>query len=339
MSDRDVRKRKRRIMGLSLLLVILFLTACDNAEFKKQIGEFQKAIGDSRLAIEAYYLEMNQFERDIYLLRRELDAKQDLAVIYAHETPEDVTLIVNDKALYINGPFSSKSIQARLDAIKLIGLYGSRLAELAGTNAPAAFETETAALGGNIVNLAQTFQELAGTGKDAGAAAFAGPVGKLVGVVGRLFLERKRDKALISAIKEATPQITGVTAQLNRDFVDVVNPQRRIGIKATLALLVNFYNDERIKAGSNRNERKKTLAEINDISRKYELLTASNPQAIVQGIEGANQALLAYANSGRKDADFTQLVAQIGEFRDRAKEIAEAIKEIRAIERRLKDEN
>jgi hypothetical protein len=321
-----------------LLLLIVFLSACDNAEFRKQIEAFQLAMSDSHTAVEAYYLEMNQFEKDLYLLRRELDAKQELSVIYANKPSETVPTIVKD-ALYINGPFSPKSIQARLDAIKLLGLYGNRLAELAGTAAPTVFENESAALGKNIVGLSKTFSDLAGSGRDATAGSFAAPIGKLVGIVGKLFLERRRDKELVSAIKEATPHVTELTTQLMKDFDEVINPQHSSGAKGNIALIVDLYNDERETPGSSRAGRKRLLSEINELVHQYELLTTENPQEMVQSMEDANQALLAFANSGQKEADFSRLVSRIGEFRDRAKTVVAATKEIRDIRRRLRDEN
>lgn len=334
-----MRHRYRAIVSLFLLVVVSLSTACDNSEFKKQIGEFQKAISDSQVAVSAYYQEMNQLEKDLYFLQRELDPNKDLAAIYLKGTSEDKSLVITDKAFYINGPFAPKSIQARLDAIKLIGLYGSRLAELAGTDAPAVFANNAAALGDNVVNLGGTFTELAGTGKDPSAASYAGPIGKLVGIVGKLFLEKKRDDALIAAIKEATPVISEVTAQLKKDFSDVVVPAKRTGNAEAIALLMGYYNAQRKEKSTTRKDRKGILDEIRGAVRSYELLTAANPEEMIKSMEEANQALQAYSESKRKDSDFTQLVAHIGEFRDKAKSIVDAVQEIREIRRNLRNAN
>jgi hypothetical protein len=56
-------------------------------------------------------------------------------------------------------------------------------------------------------------------------------------------------------------------------------------------------------------------------------------------MEEANQALFVYATSERKDTDFIQLVGKIGEFRDRATQIAKAIQEIREIRKGRTDAN
>lgn len=325
----------KKTVAVFLLLAVCFATACDNAAFREQIGEFQKAMSDSRSAVESYYQEMNSFEMDLYLLSRELDSTQRLSFIYGPLKPDEKKPDADAKAGYINGPFSPAAIQARLDALKLIGLYGTRLAELAGTSAPTQFESAASALGTNVANLEGTFKKLGASG-DPTALKYAKPVSALVGIVGRLFIERKRDKDLVEAIRKATPEITAITTQLSTDLGEVISPLRRTGLEQSIAMLTNYYNDE-VKKQSTRESRKKLLTEVKGVIRQYELLTMANPQDAVDSMEEANQALLAYANSGRNDTDFTQLVGKIGEFRDRATQIAKAIQEIRDIRKGLKD--
>jgi predicted nucleotide-binding protein (sugar kinase/HSP70/actin superfamily) len=331
--------RSRKIVSSVLLIVIACCAACENAEFRKQIGDFQTAMNDSRSAVETYYQEMNQFEKDVYMIRREVDATKQFNVAYPFENGSNKRLIVDDRVLYVNGPFPTESIQARMDALRLIALYGNRLAELAGTDSPATFASNTAALGVNIVKLSGTFSKLANGGMDRTAASYIGPVSTLVSIVGRLFLERKRDKELVAAIQEATPRITAVTTQLRDDFEEVLVPQQRSGQKGIISVLVGYYNDERVKPNIPLKDRQAILAKISGAIHTYELFTASNPKDMVQSMEDANQALLAYANSGRKNEDFVQVVARIGEFRDRAQEVLQAVREIREIRRKLRNEN
>lgn len=328
----------RRLLALSLIL-LFFCSACDNSEFRKQIGEFQSAMNDSRAAVESYYLEMNEFEKDLYMLRLEVNPARQASVAFPFENGTNRRLIVDDRVLYVNGPFPPDSIQARLDALKLIGLYGNRLAELAGTDSPATFQSNMSALGVNIVTLGGTFNRLAMSGTDQTAAQYVGPISSLVGIVGRLFLERRRDQELVHAIREATPKITAITTQMKQDFENILIPQQRSGQKGTISVLVGFYNDERVKPSVSHKDRQAILAKITGVIRNYELFTASNPRDMVQSMEDANQALLAYANSGRKKNDFLQVVARIGEFRDHAREVVQVVQEIREIRRKLRNEN
>jgi len=125
----------RRGLFALVCAALMLAAGCDNAEYRQQIAAFQQSIGATRSAVESYYLEMNQFERDVYFLRLELDKGKAMGIKFLKDSHgREVT-----EDLVVNGPFSSQAIQARLDSISLLGLYGTRLAELAGSKAPVAF--------------------------------------------------------------------------------------------------------------------------------------------------------------------------------------------------------
>jgi hypothetical protein len=324
---------KRNLVKIAALFLLLAIvtssTGCDNAEFQDQIGEFQKAMSESRSSIETYYLEINQFERDLYILQRQLDGKQ-AGVKY------DKPLVFDSANMYVNGPFSTDSIQARLDALRLIEKYGARLAALAGTDAPTRFADNTSALGTNLVNLSNTFRKLSKSEPaEFSAANFITPISRLVGIVGKLYLENKRDRALIESIREGSKYITIINYYLKKDFERIIDKQRESGLKQTINALVVNYNKTREAA--DREARREMLQEINDVVRTYELFSASKPSAIVDQMEDANQALLGYVNSGRNKADLAQMVARFAEFRDYAEQVANNIKEIKEIRRNLKN--
>lgn len=331
--------RNRQTLTLILLSSILFtLTACDNTQFRAEIGEFQASMTASRSAIETYYLEMNQFERELYLLRRELDGTKPAGVEYMSDRAADDPFVFDDTNFYVNGPFTAESIQARLDALKLIGQYGTRLAELAGTDSPTVFADRTAALGTNVANLSGTFRRLARSEPTGlSAANYVEPISKLVGLVGRLYLERKRDRALVAAIREATPQISVINYYLKRDFEEIINPQRETGLRQTIKDLLLNYNRNRAK--SDRKARKQMLDEINAAVRTYELFRDADPSKVVEKMEEANKALFSYANSDRKKTDLTLMVLRFGEFRDYAEKIVRNVQEIRDLRRNLKNAN
>src|SRR5262245_57575575 len=174
--------------GLSVLAcaALMLVAGCDNAEYRQQIAAFQQSIGNTRSAVESYYLEMNQVERDICFLRLGLDKQKSLGIKFLTDSrrrevteieasvevtrsegrqprPEDGEVTEGETTVEVtvgDGPFPRKAIQARLDAISLLGLYGRRLAELAGSKAPLAFADNSAALGENIVKLSGTFASL-----------------------------------------------------------------------------------------------------------------------------------------------------------------------------------
>lgn len=336
-----MNKKISKMLSLFLLFIIVITSACDNTEFREQIGEFQTAMSESRNSIETYYLEMNQFEKDLYLLQREIDKTIPAGVEFMSDRDENTPFVFENTNLYINGPFTAESIQARLDALKLIGQYGTRLAELAGTDAPSVFSDNTSALGTNIVNLSTTFRKLSKSEPtDLSAANYIQPISNLVGIVGQLYLERKRDKALISAIREAAPIISVINFYLKKDLEQIINPQRDTGLRKTIAMLVRNYNKVRVTTSDNdRKTRKQLLDEINNTARTYELFLDATPSKVVDSMEEANQSLLAYVNSGRKKEDLARMVLRFGEFRDYAQKIAKNIQEIREIRRNLRNAN
>jgi hypothetical protein len=325
----EMRVRK----GLfALVCAALMLAAgCDNAEYRQQIAVFQQSIGNTRSVVESYYLEMNQFERDVYFLRLELDQEKKLGVKFLKDSHGRT--VTED--LMVNGPFSSQAIQARLDSISLLGLYGTRLADLAGAKAPVAFADNAAALGDNIVKLSGTFRDLSGGGADPTAANYIGPIGKLVGIAGRLYLEHKRDKALTAEITAAAPVVAEIVKLLDNDFDEVINPQLQTGLKGKIVVLKDFYNDQIKLPNSSRQSRRALLTEIDALIRQYELLVNAGPQEMLQSLGSANAALQTYATSSHAPESLGQLVARMQEFSDRAKEVAAAIREIKDIRKEL----
>jgi hypothetical protein len=301
---------------------------------------------------------MNQVERDIRFLRLGLDKQKSLGIKFLKDSrrrevieseapvevtrseghpprPEDAEVTEGEATVDVtvgDGPFPRKAIQARLDAISLLGLYGRRLAELAGSKAPLAFADNSAALGENIVKLSGTFASLSG-GADTTALNYVGPIGKLVGIVGRLYLEHKRDKALTAEITAAAPIVAKIVELLSNDFDEVIIPQRLTGLKEEIVELKVSYN--RDLPNSSRQSRRALLTEIDNLVRNYELLSNTRPQEVLQSLGRANAALQTYATSDHSPETLGQLVARMQEFSDRAKEVAAAIREIKDIRKEL----
>src|SRR5262249_35371583 len=178
-------KSKGRIPAVLLLFTLMLgFVACDNGEFKERIADFQQSVGLASSSIGTYFTEMNQFERELYL--------QD---VYLHPGKTVQPKWRTDPASQavkpgLFGPFNDDSIKARTDAITLLGRYGQRLTELAGTDAPERFNSAAQALGNNLFNLQSTFQQLSGNG-DPSAKDFVSPIGKIIGAIGKMIIEKK----------------------------------------------------------------------------------------------------------------------------------------------------
>jgi hypothetical protein len=171
--------------GLNLAAAIFALaaTGCATRDFSKPVSEFTGAMGQANGIIGGYFRGMNAFERDLYLRQVALDPRIDLASVDAAGRPTGLL-----------PRFSAESVKARLDAVRLLSAYGERLAALAGSDAPARFQAGSKVLGENLTSLSQTFHGLAGSG-DRTAGQYVGPISTIVGTIGEMVLERRREAA------------------------------------------------------------------------------------------------------------------------------------------------
>jgi hypothetical protein len=321
------------IAALWLLILMVSITGCDNSEFKKRIADFQESVGLMSNTVGTYYTEMNQYERDLYL--------QNILL-----NPEKT---VNTGKAFPNifGPFSGESIKARMDAIALLGRYGQRLAELAGTDAPERFASASQELGTNLFNLSTTFNSLAGAG-DPSASNFVTPISKIVGVIGKIILESKRDKKLRMAIEEAAPSVRTVLDLLEKDFNEVIVPARISGNAEALSDLVFFYNcldrtgtppaapfsakcpNPPVKATAV--ERRDLLNKLNQATQQLVLFKTANPVEAINGMRDAHEALVQYA-SDRSPKNLTALISALDSFKSSAQQVAAAVIQIRNLRR------
>jgi hypothetical protein len=238
------------------------------------------------------------------------------------------------------GPFNEESITARIKAIKLLGQYGERLASLAGTDAPERFNSAAQKLSTNFFDLQTTFQSLSSS--DPTARDFISPVGKIAGALGKMILERKRDRKLRIAIAEATPAVRAVINKLEEDLQVVIVAQRLTGNAQSLDHLVEAYNCAVDPAFSTRcpkpprslslEQRRELLNRINEAARRYELFKANNPAEVISKLREAHEALVDYAKH-RSPQNLTALIASLDSFRSSTQQVADAIIQIRNLRR------
>ena len=107
------------------------------------------------------YDNLNAFERRVYLADALADPTRRVGTTDADGKPTPLSGQV----------FSARGIKARTDALALVSLYARRLADLAGTEAPAEFRTNVGVLGDNLTKLDDTFRQLSSGGAEPQTAA------------------------------------------------------------------------------------------------------------------------------------------------------------------------
>lgn len=284
--------------ALAFGLALAFLPACSVNRYRTPVGAFRDRVQQSTAVLADYYATRNSYEIDLYLT--EIAADPDLEVLLTGP---------DGKPTPLGKPtFSPAAIRARLDALDLIGVYATRLASLANSDAPANFHDAASLLGQNLGTLDKTFQTLQGQ-KDPTANQYIGPVANLIGAFGAIVLEQKRDAALTKAIQQAAPEVNRILALVRNDLDSVFQPLAATGANQRLATLATAYRQDRRKLTYE--QRKSRLAEIKDAARARSSEMTSAPSSVVTSLGDAHDALLRLAQSKRRPADFSEFTASM----------------------------
>ena len=294
-----------------LLLIVISLTGCVTAKFTEPVASFQQSINSSSFIITDYYEKTNEFERDIYLNDCLFNPEKEV-LIYDNGKPTPL----------LNATLSPESIKARADALVLIGIYANRLGELTGNDSPEIFRRNSIELGDNLRDLGKTFANLSSS--DFAGTQYSGPISKIIGVVGEMYLDVSRDRVIENAIKTGHPAVNKVLSQLQEDLTNVIVPLQKTGLKQKIVEMSAYYNTNREKLSLTR--RRTELSRINKVIMEYSILINSNPANLIQQMKQANNALGKYAESSGKPENLADLVSVLDRFNRNVQLFADSMK-------------
>ena len=262
----------RAILRVTMPLAVLAASCgCAVNRYQAPVSTFRDKTHQTIGVLSDFYSSRNAYEIDAYLLTVAADSKLEVL-----EKDKD------GKPTPLGRPvFSPASIKARMDALNLIGIYASRLYELANTAAPVNFQSAATTLGDNLGSLDKTFQTLAGA-SDPTANKYVGPISNIIGLIGRLYLEHERDQLIKAAVADGAPQVDAILAQLRDDMDNVFSKEVVSGAKEKLATLVNTYNQEREKL--NFEQRTARLSEIKAAAAEASASVGSAPANLVSSM-------------------------------------------------------
>ncbi len=297
------------------LAVALLAAGCGSSVYTGPVASFSETYEAAAPILGRYFSEMNSFEREIYL-RCALYNDADInGIDGSGPTP------------LMQGPFSSESVRARLDAIRLIGAYTGSLAALAGSDAPMRIGAAMGGIGSTLDSLQQAFEELAGSHSDPTAGRYAGPIGSLVGIVVQSAAEEARDSLVTIAVRQGSGPVAAILDQLESDFRNVVIPQVESGLVQLAASLIRYYNDHR--TGMTFSERRELLAEIDRVLQRRDALASADPAGLIRAMRDANEALYRFSLSDERDrVTLDALVSAMNVFSERVRSAADAIEQL-----------
>ena len=304
----------RALPGATLGLALALVPGCKTpGSYKEPIAHFQEGNTTARIALGTYYAELNRFERDLYLDERLYDSGLE---VLATDAAGDATPLMGKL-------FSPASIQARMEAISLLGVYAERLAALAGAEAPGKLPEGATALGTKLGALGAQLETLTQKG-DVTASRYVAPITTLVGVVGSLFLEGRQGELLQKGIEDGSKPVNAIIDLLEADLVEVLGPQRLTGAKQALASRMFYYNQHRAQLSLA--ERRAVLADLSQAASAYDALVVAQPVELARALRDAHAALLAFARSERKLESFQDLSAAMQAFQGRVDTASAAVK-------------
>jgi hypothetical protein len=285
----------RKLLVLPFVLGAL-LQGCAMNRYEAPVGTFHDRAQQTISVLSDFYASRNSYEIDLYLQTVAADSKLKVEETDAQGQPTPLG----------KPTFTPASINARLDALDLIGIYANRLNDLANTKAPADFQTAATALGGNLKSLDKTFENLGGP-KDPTAGKYVGPISTLIGIVGQMFLEHQRDEAIKKAANDGAKSVDAILAQMRDDMDNIFSKEVITGSKERMAVLVHAYNADREKLSYE--QRSARLAEIKAASAEAAASVGSAPASLITSMMNAHTKLVQAVNSPQQGKP-----ASLGEF-------------------------
>ena len=244
-------------------LLCLALPGCagNPNRFQEPVGTFRTATAAATEVARPYFVELNQVE--LHLM--------------AVEASTDKTIAIDDS--FVRPTFAPEGIRARLETFQLIDAYAQRLADIAGSDAAATLRTNAEALGTNLKTLTERIQGITG---DETAANYAGPITSLVTAVQAMWIERKREAALRTALNQAAPQVNRILLLLEKDLAEA--HRGRVDAGTVVAEIRDAHSAMVAAANAPRNPKTfgQFVTAVQVLSLQFE-----QARAIVKGFEDA----------------------------------------------------
>lgn len=305
-------RNKRLAYVLAVLPV--FGAGCTANRYLSPIGRFQANTQTSVAALKDVYRSRNDYELDLYLTSTAATPKAEILKMHnGQPTPLG------------KPPFAAAAVEARLQALDLIGAYANKLHELATSGAPTGVRNATEMLGTNLTNLDKTFQRLHGEG-DPTANTYIGPISKIIGAIGQMIVEAKRDKAIRDAVGQAGPEVIKILDQIDRDFEKVLVPLESTGENQRCAEMADVYNTEAKNSAPSYDQRRARAEQVKAACAHTTLGPLRAKSDLITALRRSHESLVALVNSPRKPANFAEFNASLELWTVRIQDIAVQIR-------------
>jgi len=290
-------------------LVIIVSGGCTTANrLSEPVGKFQKATTGTIEVAQPYFIQLNRVERRLKFTE-------------ALANPE-----IRIDPSFFAPTFSPKGIQARIECLALINLYATRLGEIADSKASEKLGTNADALGASLTDLGKNIAKI--TGDSSKLQDIAGPVTALTKLVGQMWIESERKRALELAIRQAAPAVNRV--------LDLMELDLREAYRDKLEALSSAYGQLTLRYEDNKGtmtylERKALLHDLENLANEYEELASFStpPQELIVKMRTANNAMVTAAENLNNVQTLKDFAAAVELFAQRVQQAQAVLKGLR----------
>lgn len=304
-----------RAIGLLPVLLVAMVSGCTNIDFREPVSSYNQGMALSGAVLSQYYSSLNDQARDTYIVSARYN--EGMEILEDEDgAPTGLVALIPPEA-----------IKARLDSIGLISQFGSKLAALAGSDAPERINTGVVTLGESYKNLASSFRDARGFGPSKTNPDYIAPVTTIIGELSKQYEDNKRDKLLGDAIKNGYPAVEAILLLIEKD-IPIIHQWAVNNTSLQLSNATTYYNEKR--ATLSFEQRSALLSQISVYAKSYQDLSVNQPTNVVIAMREVNAELLAYANNPKDENRIVRLTSAIDTFNSRVQPIAEAILKMRA---------
>ncbi len=310
----------------ALVLAALAVSCGSSQGYSRHIKTFQESYDEASPALAELYTGLNRWNRRGQWMVSVCSEPPARAAASDHAPPGFLSY-----TQLFEPPFRRNAIQARLDALELVGRYAQRLAELASPDGPARFAEASSSLGQRLGGLETRVRSLAG---ESDFTAVAEPIGSIVSAIGHTWLEGRARAELRQSILRAGPAVLAVLDFLERDLALTVDRMHDLRTRDIVTTCAGYYNNH--YATWTRQERREFLDELEEVLQLQEGYESANPARMIGAMRDAHEALVRFARDpGSTEASSARLAASMDVFAARIGSFVTAFRQLRGLERAI----
>jgi hypothetical protein len=275
---RNIFRQSYPRVALFVLISLFSELPCYSApKLTDAVTQFNSGVQQNLGAIQNFYLQMNDYARDLYFEELLLDPAQPIAAKNKQGAPTA-----------LEHQFTDSDINARIAVLQIISAYSQGLAQIADPDAAKEQEDQLASLGSSIVLLNNDINTLySNSTNNPSWSKYAGPLSNLVGLMRSSWIGWQADRNLKDAVLKGAPDVESLIDALKQDINESMEVVFKGNAQDVLLRYTRYYN---------RNMRIIPDTSDNASTKNADLVNMSGFTARAEFLDRAHKAAERYAN-------------------------------------------